>query len=76
MAEWDAPGYTKLRELGSGGFGEVVLARAADPASDPALVLRAAAAGSGAFDPLPPGIEPGSAAPGGGRGRTGRRRVI
>jgi serine/threonine-protein kinase len=27
MAEWDAPGYTKLRELGSGGFGEVVLAR-------------------------------------------------
>jgi serine/threonine protein kinase len=27
MAEWDAPGYTKLRELGSGGFGDVVLAR-------------------------------------------------
>src|ERR1700732_3934810 len=27
MAEWDAPGYTRLRELGSGGFGDVVLAR-------------------------------------------------
>src|SRR5271169_1122886 len=27
MAEWDAPGYTKLKDLGSGGFGDVVLAR-------------------------------------------------
>ena len=27
MAEWDAPGYTRLKELGSGGFGDVVLAR-------------------------------------------------
>ncbi len=27
MPEWDVPGYTELRALGSGGFGEVVLAR-------------------------------------------------
>ena len=27
MAEWDVPGYTALKELGSGGFGDVVLAR-------------------------------------------------
>jgi serine/threonine protein kinase len=27
MAEWDVPGYTELKKLGSGGFGEVVLAR-------------------------------------------------
>ena len=27
MADWEAPGYTKLKELGSGGFGAVVLAR-------------------------------------------------
>jgi serine/threonine protein kinase len=27
MADWDAPGYTKLKDLGSGGFGDVVLAR-------------------------------------------------
>jgi len=27
MAEWGVPGYTGLRVLGSGGFGEVVLAR-------------------------------------------------
>ena len=27
MAEWDVPGYTELRPLGSGGFGDVVLAR-------------------------------------------------
>src|SRR5271163_1974690 len=27
MAEWDAPGYTKLKDLGSGGFGDVVLAK-------------------------------------------------
>jgi serine/threonine-protein kinase len=27
MADWNAPGYTKLRQLGSGGFGEVALAR-------------------------------------------------
>ncbi len=27
MAEWTVPGYTALRELGSGGFGDVVLAR-------------------------------------------------
>jgi serine/threonine protein kinase len=27
MREWDAPGYTEVRELGSGGFGDVVLAR-------------------------------------------------
>ena len=27
MAEWAAPGYTRLKELGSGGFGDVVLAR-------------------------------------------------
>jgi len=27
MAEWNVPGYTVLRALGSGGFGEVVLAR-------------------------------------------------
>jgi eukaryotic-like serine/threonine-protein kinase len=27
MAEWAVPGYTRLRALGSGGFGEVVLAR-------------------------------------------------
>ena len=27
MAEWDVPGYTELRALGSGGFGDVVLAR-------------------------------------------------
>ena len=24
---WDAPGYTEVRVLGSGGFGDVVLAR-------------------------------------------------
>src|SRR6204780_2112286 len=27
VAEWKVPGYTELRTLGSGGFGEVVLAR-------------------------------------------------
>jgi serine/threonine protein kinase len=27
MAEWKVPGYTELRALGSGGFGEVMLAR-------------------------------------------------
>jgi eukaryotic-like serine/threonine-protein kinase len=27
MAEWSVPGYTELKKLGSGGFGEVVLAR-------------------------------------------------
>ena len=27
MAEWDVPGFTELRALGSGAFGEVVLAR-------------------------------------------------
>jgi eukaryotic-like serine/threonine-protein kinase len=27
VPEWDVPGYTELRALGSGGFGEVVLAR-------------------------------------------------
>ena len=27
MAEWSVPGYTELKALGSGGFGEVVLAR-------------------------------------------------
>src|SRR5260370_446213 len=27
MPEWNVPGYTALRALGSGGFGEVVLAR-------------------------------------------------
>src|ERR1700689_4312341 len=27
MREWDVPGYTEVRELGSGGFGDVVLAR-------------------------------------------------
>ena len=27
MAEWNVPGYTELKELGSGGFGSVVLAR-------------------------------------------------
>ena len=27
MAEWDVPGFTEVRALGSGGFGEVVLAR-------------------------------------------------
>jgi serine/threonine protein kinase len=27
MAVWDAPGYTKLKDLGSGGFGDVVLAK-------------------------------------------------
>ncbi len=27
MAEWTVPGYTALRELGTGGFGRVVLAR-------------------------------------------------
>jgi len=25
--EWDVPGYTEVKALGSGGFGEVVLAR-------------------------------------------------
>jgi len=25
--EWDVPGYTEVKTLGSGGFGEVVLAR-------------------------------------------------
>jgi serine/threonine protein kinase len=27
MPEWKVPGYAELRALGSGGFGEVVLAR-------------------------------------------------
>ena len=27
MREWDVPGYTELKALGSGGFGDVVLAR-------------------------------------------------
>src|ERR1700733_14394569 len=27
MAEWDVPGYTELKKLGAGGFGDVVLAR-------------------------------------------------
>ena len=27
MAEWNVPGYTELKALGSGGFGDVVLAR-------------------------------------------------
>ena len=27
MPEWAVPGFTRLRALGSGGFGEVVLAR-------------------------------------------------
>ena len=27
MAEWNVPGYTALKTLGSGGFGEVMLAR-------------------------------------------------
>ena len=27
MAEWSVPGYTALRQLGEGGFGEVLLAR-------------------------------------------------
>ena len=27
MAQWRVPGYTELRELGSGGFGDVVAAR-------------------------------------------------
>src|SRR5580700_410465 len=27
MAEWNVPGYTELETLGSGGFGDVVLAR-------------------------------------------------
>jgi serine/threonine protein kinase len=27
MAEWTVPGYTELKRLGSGGFGDVVLAR-------------------------------------------------
>jgi len=27
MAEWDLPGYTELKALGSGGSGDVVLAR-------------------------------------------------
>jgi eukaryotic-like serine/threonine-protein kinase len=27
MSEWDVPGYTEVRALGSGGFGDVVLAR-------------------------------------------------
>ena len=27
MADWDVPGYTELKALGSGGFGDVVLAR-------------------------------------------------
>jgi len=26
--QWDVPGFTEVRVLGSGGFGEVVLARA------------------------------------------------
>ena len=25
--EWDVPGYTEVKTLGSGGFGDVVLAR-------------------------------------------------
>ena len=25
--EWDVPGYTEMKTLGSGGFGDVVLAR-------------------------------------------------
>ena len=27
MPGWDVPGYTEVRTLGSGGFGDVVLAR-------------------------------------------------
>ena len=27
MPEWKVPGYTELKALGSGGFGEVMLAR-------------------------------------------------
>ncbi len=27
MSEWDVPGYTELKKLGAGGFGDVVLAR-------------------------------------------------
>ena len=27
MADWDVPGFTELKALGSGGFGDVVLAR-------------------------------------------------
>ena len=27
VAQWRVPGYTELRTLGAGGFGEVVLAR-------------------------------------------------
>ncbi|MGH3223546.1 MAG: serine/threonine-protein kinase, partial [Streptosporangiaceae bacterium] len=27
MRRWDVPGYAEVRALGSGGFGEVVLAR-------------------------------------------------
>jgi hypothetical protein len=33
MAEWNVPGFTKLWMLGSGNFGEVVLAR--HPPSSP-----------------------------------------
>ena len=27
MADWQVPGYTELKALGSGGFGDVMLAR-------------------------------------------------
>jgi len=35
MPEWKVPGYTELRALGSGGFGEVVLARHDESGSGP-----------------------------------------
>ena len=35
MPEWKVPGYTELKALGSGGFGDVMLAR-----HDPTGTLR------------------------------------
>src|SRR2546430_15249292 len=75
--EWDVPGYTEVKVLGSGGFGEVVLARhdASGTAvavkylhgdllgdSEVAALFRAEAAGVGA----PGGPHAGRAGVGGG----------
>src|SRR5579863_8997283 len=38
MREWSVPGYTEVRVLGSGGFGEVVLAR--HDASDASVAIK------------------------------------